>query len=195
MIMYPFYLAYPKLAENETRVLHFLKDLRGVPAGDYVFIESYCPDPACDCRRVMVEVRKKPHYSVEAHIALGLDRDDENPGPYLDPLNEQGEHAEALLEAFRGILLTDDAYMARLGRHYRAFKAAVADPSHAVHERIRQYDERIEANASSAPSAPETPAARRNEPCPCGSGRKYKRCCGSTGRAPPQIGTRRGERP
>jgi uncharacterized protein YecA (UPF0149 family) len=22
------------------------------------------------------------------------------------------------------------------------------------------------------------PAAGRNDPCPCGSGRKYKRCCG-----------------
>jgi uncharacterized protein YecA (UPF0149 family) len=25
----------------------------------------------------------------------------------------------------------------------------------------------------------------RNEPCPCGSGKKYKRCCGGAGRRPP----------
>ncbi len=31
--------------------------------------------------------------------------------------------------------------------------------------------------------APEAPAeAGRNDPCPCGSGRKYKRCCGARGR-------------
>lgn len=30
------------------------------------------------------------------------------------------------------------------------------------------------------PSAPATagPATGRNDPCPCGSGRKYKKCCG-----------------
>lgn len=35
---------------------------------------------------------------------------------------------------------------------------------------------------STATPAPETPApapkAGRNDPCPCGSGRKYKKCCG-----------------
>jgi hypothetical protein len=35
---------------------------------------------------------------------------------------------------------------------------------------------------NSAPSA--TP---RSAPCPCGSGLKYKRCCGQT--APPQLGS------
>jgi uncharacterized protein YecA (UPF0149 family) len=25
----------------------------------------------------------------------------------------------------------------------------------------------------------ETPKVGRNEPCPCGSGKKYKKCCGA----------------
>jgi SEC-C motif-containing protein len=29
------------------------------------------------------------------------------------------------------------------------------------------------------PAAGQAPSAGRNEPCPCGSGRKYKRCCGA----------------
>ena len=35
--------------------------------------------------------------------------------------------------------------------------------------------------ASAAPPAPSAPRVKvgRNEPCPCGSGRKYKRCCGA----------------
>ena len=32
--------------------------------------------------------------------------------------------------------------------------------------------------AESAAPAPEAPKAGRNEPCPCGSGKKYKKCCG-----------------
>jgi hypothetical protein len=46
---------------------------------------------------------------------------------------------------------------------------------------------RLAASAQSPPSPPTqpvtpTPAARpgRNHPCPCGSGRKFKRCCMST---------------
>lgn len=33
----------------------------------------------------------------------------------------------------------------------------------------------------------ETPQIGRNEPCPCGSGKKYKRCCGTA--AEPKLGT------
>ena len=33
-------------------------------------------------------------------------------------------------------------------------------------------------SASEDASAPLSRGVRRNEPCPCGSGRKYKRCCG-----------------
>ena len=33
------------------------------------------------------------------------------------------------------------------------------------------------ANTAHAPARPKTPG--RNDPCPCGSGRKYKKCCGS----------------
>ena len=33
------------------------------------------------------------------------------------------------------------------------------------------------------PARREEPKVSRNEPCPCGSGKKYKRCCGSTLRA------------
>ena len=28
----------------------------------------------------------------------------------------------------------------------------------------------------------------RNDPCPCGSGKKFKRCCGAGGGSPPPIG-------
>jgi uncharacterized protein len=30
-----------------------------------------------------------------------------------------------------------------------------------------------------APAKPAAPQAGRNDPCPCGSGQKYKRCCGA----------------
>ncbi len=33
----------------------------------------------------------------------------------------------------------------------------------------------------SQPMVRETPKVGRNEPCPCGSGKKYKKCCGRLG--------------
>lgn len=33
-----------------------------------------------------------------------------------------------------------------------------------------------------APIKRETPKVGRNDPCPCGSGKKHKKCCGSVGR-------------
>lgn len=36
----------------------------------------------------------------------------------------------------------------------------------------------VSSHKSSHKSSP-GPAARRNDPCPCGSGRKFKKCCGA----------------
>ena len=58
-----------------------------------------------------------------------------------------------------------------------------------AHVEIRQPDESGEAQTGAAPAepagnAPSSPAAKpsgkvaRNAPCPCGSGKKYKHCCG-----------------
>jgi hypothetical protein len=48
--------------------------------------------------------------------------------------------------------------------------------------RLRERFKRIR-KVARQPTATKTPAAAgavgRNEPCPCGSGKKYKRCCGA----------------
>jgi SWIM/SEC-C metal-binding protein len=37
----------------------------------------------------------------------------------------------------------------------------------------------LESLQNKQPSAVSTKKANRNDPCPCGSGRKYKKCCGA----------------
>lgn len=72
------------------------------------------------------------------------------------------ELAPAIVELARDLLLRDRRYVERLKRHYALMRAKVDRPA--------------------AAGAPATVAKRkrvgRNEPCPCGSGRKFKRCCG-----------------
>jgi uncharacterized protein len=42
----------------------------------------------------------------------------------------------------------------------------------------QRRDEALHVRAPSDPVRRATPRVGRNEPCPCGSGKKFKRCCG-----------------
>lgn len=78
-------------------------------------------------------------------------------GPVLNVGSPQSELAPVLLEKVK-YALQDERYVARLKRHYRMFKETV--------------DGGRPARARSSKKV------GRNDPCPCGSGKKYKRCCG-----------------
>ncbi|MHC4939643.1 MAG: SEC-C metal-binding domain-containing protein [Planctomycetota bacterium] len=60
-------------------------------------------------------------------------------------------------------------------------------PSSLTHEDVSAYE--TEADQGPIGSTPETvepirretPKVGRNDPCPCGSGKKYKKCCGAGG--------------
>ncbi len=52
-----------------------------------------------------------------------------------------------------------------------------ADLAHRAADRGRQLAQDDEQQRQ--PVRVESPAAGRNDPCPCGSGKKYKKCCGT----------------
>lgn len=136
--MCPFHELFPDQAWKECRVITVLQP-GDLPVGEYAWIESYCLDPSCDCRRVMLSVLPRFGKELLAYISFGFDRMAKDAGPYLDPLNPQSEYAPALLELARTVLLTDPAYVARLESHYRQVKAAVARPTPAVRQVMRRY--------------------------------------------------------
>ena len=55
MPMTPFMKRFPELGARETRSVT-VPDKEDVPSGEYGFIELYCNEPNCDCRRVVVVV-------------------------------------------------------------------------------------------------------------------------------------------
>ena len=174
----PFYKVEPELAERETRTITVLKTNDDLPEGTYGLIESYCPDPACDCRPVMLNIalKEKLERGYLATISYGFDRDEEMAGPFLDPLNPQSEHSEALLELVTTATLSDRRYVERLEKHYHIVKRAAADPEHPAYGEIQRELSRGENSAGFTPSPPGE-RVPRNAPCPCGSGKKYKLCC------------------
>jgi uncharacterized protein YecA (UPF0149 family) len=72
-----------------------------------------------------------------------------------------------LCEAFQDFFAHVDERMQQLARDWKAQQATLEAEFHANQARSRSARD------------PKTKAAPgRNDPCPCGSGRKFKRCCG-----------------
>lgn len=138
MAMTPFYTKFRDLAIAETRTV-LIPAGTPLPAGEYGFMEFYCDDPGCDCRRVVLQALRpdsgdkvwasinygweQPSYyrkwmSSNARLARGM------AGATLDPLNPQTEYSAELLDLFQQVVLKDPAYIRRLRRHYEMFKKA-----------------------------------------------------------------------
>jgi hypothetical protein len=136
MVMVAFFEKFRDLAFKETRSVTVPAG-NPVPADEYGFLEFFCNDKACDCRRVMIRVvGRQSGDKVWATISYGWE--DESfyrkwsPGiedaaqlghPYLDPLNPQSEHAKSFLILFMQ-MIQDKDYVRRLERHYKMFRRA-----------------------------------------------------------------------
>ncbi len=135
MPMVPFVERFPVVGARETRSVT-VTNRQDLPAGEYGFLELYCDEPGCDCRRVMIDVlRPETGWSkIWATISYGWESLDfymewggahsdplEMKGPYLDPLNPQTEYSSALLNLFRYLIQSSD-YVGRLKRHYQMFR-------------------------------------------------------------------------
>jgi hypothetical protein len=143
--MIPFYSIFPEVAQREVRCVHIAPAAAGTPdsglqADEYLYVEYYCEDLGCDCRRVFLEVisRGQPG-KVFASIGYGWEKEsfyrkrmpwapDEARGTVrgeLDPMNKQSEFAAAFLDLFQHVVL-DEPYRLRLRRHYRMFRDELA---------------------------------------------------------------------
>ncbi len=137
----PFHDYFPKLSEKETRVITIRDDISfQLPSGDYGFLEMYCNEPNCDCRRVFFSVASSRTEKIEAVIAYGWETSnfyakwmhDNNPkmiaelkGPVLNMGSPQSRWANQILKLTKDVLLKDEAYIRRIQRHYQMFREQV----------------------------------------------------------------------
>jgi hypothetical protein len=136
-----FHERFLKVAKRETRTITVASWANiDLPPRDYTFLEMYCDEPGCDCRRVFINVLSSPHGDTVAVIAYGWEcpdyyaewMGDDDPrsirdlkGPILNFCSPQSKHTPALLALFREVLLKDEEYMERVKRHYRMFREAI----------------------------------------------------------------------
>ena len=172
----PHYFFFPDLIEGQTRSVIIRNDPNRVPDGDYVFVEVFCTDKTCDCRRSMLNVEQMdpafPKFRA-ATISYGWEPMsfyknwsplmppkmlEEFKGPCLDTHQPQSRHALFFLDFFKSMIATDTTYRNRLKTHYAQFKWA--------------QGAKISIQMKFDPLAL----------CPCNSGAKFKFCCGKKGR-------------
>ena len=141
MPLTPFGERFPQLGAREARAL-IVTGRPDLPDGEYGFLEFYCNEPRCDCRRVMVLVVRPETGWKKVWATLNYGWESEEfyhrwakapvedrfhwQGPFLDPLGAQTSYAGALLDVFKLMVQTPD-YVERLQRHYQLFRSTVED--------------------------------------------------------------------
>jgi hypothetical protein len=119
MYLIPFVTIFPEQGARETRTITIIDGDGHLPFDEYALVDAYCPDPTCHCSRVMINVvgRQQMARGFLAAISFGFDRDAENAGPYLDPLNPQSEYAPQLFDLVINHALSQPHYVARLWKN------------------------------------------------------------------------------
>lgn len=119
---------FPEIARLETRTAIIGAEYAELPADEYIFVENYCADPSCDCRRVVIAVLSGRRHAQVATINHAFEppsaSDLEEDQTFLDPLNPQSDISPGLLDLFERVVLKDEAYRRRLERHYQLMKGS-----------------------------------------------------------------------
>ncbi len=126
---------------------------------DYTFFDMYCVLPDCSCTRTNLDIKYtlKKEYPDKEICSISLDYKKKRWEEY------EGDFSTIPLKTIKSGVMRQipDFYKILMKRHQR-LKAIY------VHCREKEY-------------TPKQPVQQRkigrNAPCPCGSGKKYKKCC------------------
>ena len=146
---------------------------------DYLIEDYYCPTPNCDCRQVHLEfweriesAGRSPRVDVRQQLLAVFQLD----GKFerVEFSAESPQAAEQLCRAWRD--QCGDQFE-EFRRRYQQIKSLgqrrLASPSTSA-----ASPNRLPPRVAPPPRPPVGRRVGRNEPCPCGSGLKFKRCCG-----------------
>jgi hypothetical protein len=147
----------------------------GYPVGDRIYevVDLHCPDPDCDCSEVTLVFVDPAGRGVDAgavrvdlssdDVSFDHDTDDETLVPGL---------WKRFVHRHRGISLLLDRQK-RMKEFGKTLPGLLEDPpDNLAPSPITTHPE--EATGGQRRDGTRT---GRNEPCPCGSGKKYKKCC------------------
>lgn len=158
------------------------QDLYLLDGRAYEAQELYCPVPDCTCGEVYIDFETGRRLTSIGHVETSLS----GASPALKP---KSRHAIQLQQLWAAYQQRHPDYPARLARRYAVVKklgARFVAPQSQRARPVARAAQRSPAPVTSQAAAQGTPIAPtqaskvgRNDPCPCGSGRKFKKCCGA----------------
>jgi hypothetical protein len=127
--------------------------------------DTYCVTPGCKCKDATLQISRIEQGDEARLHEIGLVHMDL--GRWQPQWAEDGPRPAKPLEAVWSALSEDWPELRRELRH-RA-------------KAMRKLGPEIHRLSGAAPSTatPAAPKVGRNDPCPCGSGKKFKKCCGA----------------
>lgn len=149
----------------------------------------YCPAPHCDCRLVHLDFweRLRAH-EPEPHIAL---KRSTRASYHLDGRLSSIEATDQSEETTDRMLAVWQKFFPLYAPRYevrysevklvgaRSFPVSSRPQIHEpVQPLVAEVRSDVRLHLAEGPAATANRGPQRNKPCPCGSGRKYKRCCG-----------------
>jgi len=144
------------------------KDKTILPNGTFIFMELYCSNTDCDCRGGLIEVFKidRQGYAcgkVLAAINFSWEQASSQGWEYsLQSDMPKTKVAKLFLESFIDRVESCAEYRESLKTHYDMFKKQITSPECLSATQLEHGNGK---------------KIGRNELCPCGSGKKYKKCC------------------
>ncbi len=127
-------------------------------------VDLHCIDPGCDCdEAVLLFMDIPPDAPPDEAVDLGA------------------VHVEVSTGKSTEFQPDDEADPAMLQKAWDAFSAThrAVNWLRDRRARLREVGPEIRRRWEERKAAKPRPAVGRNDPCPCGSGKKYKRCCGA----------------
>ena len=145
-----------------------------LPQGLYAFLESYCPDPICECKEIRIEIVKQSSANLDyfetsdkpiATLRYDWNSSLSDENPSFDEEGYQSEWANAARQVFINYLEIAANYNDELAARWLLMK---------MKPNVKTSDSKQD-----KPFVKNTyrPKLGRNAPCFCGSGKKYKKCC------------------
>ena len=152
----------------------------------WVADDQYCVQPGCKCTQTalafcrMTAPAVPPGRPAECDVFL---RHDYTRGKTeVLEASPGGPAADELMQALRAA--HSDLERTFQERHRQMKRLGERLLSKTRRRSKRAFSYRVDEGVGESPAVPPTPPAKpapkagRNDPCPCGSGKKYKRCCG-----------------
>ncbi len=124
----------------------------------FTIMDQYCMNPICDCDEAVL-IFNEIATDVEFAIRLSLTK---KRYETLDVFGVSEQQVDQIVKEE----LKDNEVMNLLRQRYQDMKLAGQESLKKATEKAKQAKQLLEQKP------------KRNEPCTCGSGKKYKKCCG-----------------